>query len=447
MTGHDRIAVDGYPARPSVRAGNVIRLHIATSADLFRVDFYRYGATTQLVGSVTWAGQSAPSGRFDEDWQWPAYDFPVPRDWESGVYIVVLGGTLPSAPPVLDARQGRLLFVVTPRVPSGRSILYKVPVLTYHAYNSAGGGNLYSAPQVSLLRPGGGVGGPVKGLPDAYDPTSPRQTFAHWDAPFIAWMEANGYESDFCTDLDIARGQHLSHGYRLLLSAGHDEYWSSDSRRHITAFRYGGGNIANFGANTCWWHVHLTNDATQAECSKFPPHAPAGTDPDSSSGCPDHWWESEPENTLLGVSYRNGGGHWDGSRTPLGYTVTDADHWTFAGTGLRTGETFGQDQALIGYECDGAAYAIDRYGRPRPTGEDGTPRNFEILGIAPLPSDWNVAAREQGISSPRAATLGLYESTGTVFTAATTDWARLLASDPHVATITRNVVSRLSQPS
>ena len=47
----------------------------------------------------------------------------------------------------------------------------------------------------------------MKGLPDAYDPSSPRQTFAHWDAPFIAWMEENRIEGDYCTDLDLHEGR------------------------------------------------------------------------------------------------------------------------------------------------------------------------------------------------------------------------------------------------
>jgi hypothetical protein len=41
--------------------------------------------------------------------------------------------------------------------------------------------------------------------------------------------------------------------------------------------------------------------------------------------------------------------------------------------------------------------------------------------------------------------MGLYSHTGTVFTAATTDWARLLADVPHpvVERITHNVLERL----
>lgn len=51
-------SISGYPARPSVRAGEVLRLHIAASAPRFHVDFYRWGRrpTTRAMSS----GPAAP---------------------------------------------------------------------------------------------------------------------------------------------------------------------------------------------------------------------------------------------------------------------------------------------------------------------------------------------------------------------------------------------------
>jgi hypothetical protein len=337
-----------------------------------------------------------------------------------------------------------VLFVVAPRIPTGNRILYKLPLFTYHAYNTTGGGSLYSSSTVSLLRPGGGIGGPVKGLPDPFDTSSPRQTFAHWDGPFIAWLEAQGFDCDFCTDLDLHH-EVPSGRYRVLVTAGHDEYWSPQMRTHAATFRRSGGNIANFGANTCWWRVHVLENDKGLTCRKFPPGASSDCDPDSQVGCPDHWWEVEPENSLFGTSFRNGGGHWNGERASQGFVVTDEHHWIYVNTGLRRGDMFGHRGALVGYECDGVSHVIDDRGQPRPARDDGTPDDFSILGTAELPGDWEFAARESHIESPRAATLGLRSgSGGAVFAAATTDWPRLVISDPTVATVTRNVLSRLT---
>ena len=128
-------------------------------------------------------------------------------------------------------------------------MLYKLSWATYHAYNSTGYGSLYAEAlwsaesprpgfKVTFRRPGGGTGGVVQpgDPPDAHEPSSRRQTFAHWDAPLIAWLERNGYAVDYCTDLDLHRDPGLLAPYALLLSVGHDEYWSEAMRDRLDAF-------------------------------------------------------------------------------------------------------------------------------------------------------------------------------------------------------------------
>jgi hypothetical protein len=156
-------------------------------------------------------------------------------------------------------------------------------------------------------------------------------------------------------------------------------------------------------------------------------------------------------------------GPWPGDRPRTGFTVQHADHWVYEGTGLREGRDGGPADALgaglplIGYECDGAAFYYDEGGLARPTGADGTPENFLILGIMvldPVHEDihdlrmghWNCATREPDITGPRAATMGIHTRNGTVFTAATTDWPVIVARgyDEGIDRVTRNVLDRLS---
>jgi hypothetical protein len=450
--------VNGYPAPTTVIAGETLRLHVSTRAARFSADFYRFGSPIRYVGSYDWPGAHAPDGVFDRDWQWPTYEIPVPGDWEPGVYIAALRTSAAQPLPrlsaqALDARCGRLLFVVRPRMPRSGCLLFKLPLSTYHAYNQAGGGCLYGTcdtavpARVSTIttnRPGGGVGGPVKGVADYYDPSSPRQTFAHWDAKFLTWLEREGIGYDVCTDLDIDRGMPLA-DYGLIVSAGHDEYWSARTRERIEGHCARGGNLAVFGANTCWWRTHTDSAEAVLACEKFPPGI-TDVDPDSTRGCPDKWWEARPENSLLGASYRNAGGHWDGSRERIGYMVHDPEHWVFDGTGLTAGDLIGADNSLVGYECDGARLAPDRRGRLVPTYRDGTPKSLELLGLALLPDDprsgWSFPVREQE-TGVRAATISVHTTGGTVFNAGTTDWPRLLFTDPVVQRITLNVLRRL----
>lgn len=157
----------------------------------------------------------------------------------------------------------------------------------------------------------------------------------------------------------------------------------------------------------------------------------------------DQWWRIEPENTLTGVSYRNGGGWWKGEREPLGFTVQHAGHWIFDGTGLRDGDVFGAAERLVGYECDGVALAQLPDGVLVPDGSDGTPSDFVVLGHARLGPDWQDRPR----GADAVATMGLHTPGGTIFTCGTTDWSRLLASGHLVVErITSNVVRQLAAP-
>ncbi len=313
----------------------------------------------------------------------------------------------------------RALFVVR-NLTSAAPILYNIPLFTYHAYNVAHvdgtkrvdeGECLYSgAGTVSMDRPGGGTGGhPWDEVnADVHDRASPRQTFAHWDAKAVAWLEGNGFAVDYCTDLDLHTDQRLAERYVLFCSFGHNEYWTTEMRAQIERFVQKGGNVAFFGGNTCWFCVAVDDD--ELAISR------AGD------------WEDRCEHFLTGLSFRNGGGKWIGERPATGYRVSDPQHWIYEGCAVHSGTVFGARQRLIGYECDGVC-------------DDA---NFETLGAASL-QDWDVGDGSGEVSPNARATMGLSGSNGTVFNAGTTDWAWVLQiGEPIVERITTNVIRRLS---
>jgi hypothetical protein len=160
---------------------------------------------------------------------------------------------------------------------------------------------------------------------------------------------------------------------------------------------------------------------------------------------------------LTGVSYRHGGGLWDGPRRSTGYAVQQPEHWVFRGTGVRRGETFGKATSppLVGYECDGAP--LERSGdephlfvvAPRAQ-RHGTPAGFQALAVGLLDAEWQELPPREGYperAGIHSATMGIYSRNGTVFTAATTDWAQALTTgqDSRIEQITRNVIDRLSR--
>ena len=459
--------IRAYPDRSSVLPGRTLTLHVSTDKPLFRVEFFRQGQTLDKKATSAWMpGQDVANKPVDQDWEWPSYDFEIGEDWPSGAYVAVLTegdeqGNRITTPDLstADGRDARALFVVRSSTPgSSASILYKLSTSTFHAYNFAGGASIYEDPpessvppghKVTLHRPGGGTGAEVPGgaqHADYYDPESPPQTFQHWDVPLICWLEANRYQVDYCTDLDIHTDFNFLRHYSLLISTGHDEYWSEEMRHHVEKFIEDGGNVAFFSGNTCFWRIHYVDNNTALVTDKSGPAGTAG----------DQWWApngaADPEDSLTGVSYRNAGGQWSGQRESVGYRVQHADHWLFEATGLKNGDFIGKDSIppLVGYECDGALLrdTPDAEGFAVPAYKHGTPATFIALGIGRFSTHWqDEPPREdfdafQGI---HAATMGVYRNNGTVFTAATTDWAKVLASggDPSVDRITHNILNRL----
>ena len=182
---------------------------------------------------------------------------------------------------------------------------------------------------------------------------------------------------------------------------------------------------------------------------------------------------ARPENHMTGVSFTRGGYHRIGRNVTAGlggFTVHRPGHWIFDGTGLGYGDVLGAGATVVGYECDGCTFTY-RDGLPYPTGEDGTPSSFEILGTCPTqhftretaprppkpgePSELEyLAARVFGTRDAEAverirhghAVLGAYTNAvgATVVTSGSTDWAHgLAARDPQIEQITRNVLTTL----
>lgn len=448
MTGSDPI-LQGYPEPSSVRAGRTVRLRIATTAARFHLTVHRLGRTvSRVAASGPYDGYPLPNGPLDAPWDWPAYELAVPVEWPSGVYLAALHpcaggdheGCIPASVEV-DGRDARILFVVRPAVGAAPApLLYKIPLFTYHAYNATGGGSIYVSPavepgtgrnRVTLLRPGGGTGGALSfpAAVDVYDPATPREGVAHWDLPFLAWLEEAGYRFDVCTDLDLHQDPEVLDGYRALVGAGHDEYWTAAMRDAVESFAVAGGNVAFFSGNTSFWEVEIDASGSVLSCA-HPPQA---------DGDCDQWWRSRPETALTGVSYRHGGGWWTGPRDPVGYTVGQAAHWVWHGTGVRDGDVVGAEARLVGYEADGLPLR-ERDGHVRPAPESSAPHGFAVLGHARLGPGW----QDRPDADAARAVLGIHQPGGLVFTASTTDWPRVLAAgDRVVDRVTRNVLDRV----
>ncbi len=503
-----RATVTGYCWPQSAEVGEDVGLHLSCSGGYpVAIEVARIGQHRTVVFAET--GVEVDDHALPADAATKGCDWPVTRRlvvdqaWSSGYYEVTLTIEVDGRP-----RTEHAFFVVRPPVgrPTARTLLV-LSTNTWHAYNDTGGTNLYSgASQVALRRPMArgylhkppGAGRRVTSLhpPDPHiaahvgylrlnhlSPWAGSAGWPDWELPFVEWAEREGYAVDVATNADLEDHPGLLEHYPLLLSVGHDEYWSGPMRDTVEAFIGRGGHVAFFSGNTAFWQVRMEQ--------RFDGAGPATVmvgykgrfrhDPvyetDRMGELTSMWSDhllGRPENEMTGVSFSRGGYHRIGRRVTQGlggYTVHRADHWIFDGTGLDYGDVLGREAVIVGYECDGCDFTY-RDGLPHPTHRDGTPEGFTILGTAPAaPFTRTTAARPPkphelseaefiawrlyDSREPEAVTrvlhghavLGTYTSAagGTVITSGSTDWAHGLAGrDVQVEQITRNILDRLS---
>jgi hypothetical protein len=448
----------------AVLPGENLKLHVSTSYRRFGVRLFRYGARPSEVAGDgrTFEGAELSFGRPDEAWGWPEFQIEIGQKAPDGVYLAVPvevadDGTWDPAGggPELLTRPDACLFLVRRQPSAGRDrILVKLPAATYSAYNQLGGTSLYAGARwagdwnaqgyvVSLQRPGnGGVGGEVMAgdAPDVYQRSSRRQTFAHWDAPLVAWLEGQGYEPAYCTDFDLHDDDDLLTGVSLLICSGHDEYWSAAMRTRVLEFVSAGGNVCFFAGDVAEWEIDLAPAGDRLFCRKMKSGPPSGNAPSAGSAI---WHFIDPEDWLTMSTWALGGGWWDGHRAIDGFQPAIPSHWVFDGVQFPAdGITGGLDTPVIGYEVDGVALAR-RAGPPGLSEQRRGGNGRLLLAAARLSPGW-----EAGYAQANAAMMfRTAPSGGMVFSVGTTDWSVALAADEAVATITGNAVRRLSCPS
>jgi hypothetical protein len=410
----------------------------------------RIGAQTKRV----WEQKDLKAGDYpipdkasSDGCQWPeSFELKIPEDWSSGYYQATLTATDRGGAYVHRGTRtatSTLFFVVRSANPGQTSrILLQLSTNTYNAYTNWGGHSLYSYHDRDGLQ----------GHRVSFDRPLSSQ-FNNWELPFVKWAEENGWTLDYAVNSDLEFHPEILKHYKLVLSVGHDEYWSSPMRDNLEKYIADGGNVAIFSGNTCCWQVRSENQGRALTCWKqwynLDPYY-REQDHRLLSTAWSHHLVERPENQLTGVGFLWGGYHrshgqfMDG---PASYEVHRPDHWIFTGTGLKRGDRFGGKDTIVGYECDGCEFTLVD-GLPVPTYRDGTPKTFSILAScearwAPGDSFWYDQFPKDRVG---ASVLGLYTNGGTVFTCGSTDWAHgLRGQDPMVMTITNNILKKLSQ--
>jgi hypothetical protein len=424
---------DGYMSSFSVAQGEKLLFYISTSNQKFDLIIFKLGLIKKEVltlPALSGGIQPITDSSFINGCNWKASaEITIPLTWASGVYEA----DFPSA----DTMK-KLIFIVREKDLGKHSkIVICLTANTWQAYNNWGGRSLYdfnsysqtASVKISFNRP----------LAD-----SNTNNYFRWADKLVIWLELKHIDAEFCVNTDLDRDPRFLSHYKVYVPVGHDEYWSKPERNAVETFVNFGGRIICLSGNTCWWQVRFEDSLQTMVCYRDTSIDPMYPMHDSIVTM--NWSRSpinDPPNSLFGVSFEHGGFINDKGIFPQilgygGYTIFNALHWIYEGTGAKDGDVIGAQDAIAGYEADGALY--DWHGGfPYVTGEDKTPKNFSILGISPAASSANLLTGH--------ATMGCYttSSGGAVFNGGSTDWVKGLDGDDSVQSLMlQNIFFRFS---
>lgn len=431
--------IEGYASSTSVNRGNFIRFYVNTAESSYQIEIFRlgwYGGTgaRRMTDPVKVRGTKQSRAKIDAStgliecrWTNPYYLW-VPRssdptNWCSGVYVAKLTA-------LKSKTETFIPFVVRDDARSAAH-LFQLSVTTYQAYNAWGGKSLYEfnstngrAFKVSFNRP----------YDDGYGTGNLITEWSGWEYNMLRFLEREGYDLNYCTNLDTHTSPSLLSNHRSFLSIGHDEYWSWQMRQNVEAARDKKAmHLGFFTANACYWQVRFENDyllqpnrtmVCYKEDYQRDPYYPVLSRRKYTTVT----WRDPivnlPEDKLIGVMYEYNPVKGD-------IIVENTNHWVYENSGLNDGDRI---VGLLGYEVDrifgNAPAPVTRLAHSPYATETGT--NFADMTVYTLPNG------------------------ATVFATGTIQWAwgldDLFAGvlhpnyvNPAVKQITRNVMNRFTQ--
>ncbi len=224
------------------------------------------------------------------------------RGWTSGYYLLEF--VLTSGP--YSGKGGWAPLIVREPPSQDSTVLVQAPVNTWQAYNDWGGRSLYynhtgiGDNHVSFDRPYDpdgfptAAGGPSK-TPNINLPQSV-------EFPLVRFLERFGYDVSYTTDIDTDGDPSELLRHRLVIVAGHSEYWTKTIRDALEQARDAGTNLAFLGANTGYWQIRYDDDRrTIVEYRK------ASADPEPDAALKTTLFRDlvppRPECELLGVQF------------------------------------------------------------------------------------------------------------------------------------------------
>ena len=452
---HFRLLSDGllgYVWPKWVKAGEEAEFRVH-SVEPYKLELWRYGREKEFVRSLGWHDehgpratmQITPDGDYTQTgvaWNRQGYNIKVHRQFveapeRSGLYYFHAQ--------TASGRHFAFPWIVAPAKPANK-LAVLASNITWNAYNSFGGRSNYIHADRFPPTPTVNSRQELKRYTDLnhlqydttdYDPLSfdrpePMNSIAFDEQPadpiegraachlapaewrLLAWLEREGFGYDYYAETQFHFDQLDLSDYRVLVLSTHPEYWSRKMYVRLKGWvDEQGGKLIYLGGNGLNCEVEFLDDSTMI-CRNGDQREIDRRHLESRFHL-----RVESEANLLGVVFTEAG-----AMTGAPYRVVDPDHWTFAGTGLKCDELFGENS--LHCRCPGGASAHETDKRSH-----SSPRNAKLLA--------------KGTNRDNGGAEMIYYDTasgGEVFSAGSIAWPSSILVDDAVSKITANAIRR-----
>lgn len=426
----DLSQIGAFALEGSVSSGDSLGLCVlvpattTVTAQVFRLGFYGglRGRLMLDLGSVDVEGSEplvtdAVTGETRSAID-PSFSFTVPSDWLSGIYVVrfetAAGVDCHATFTVTDERRAEIVF--------------SQPILTYAAYTytpQGPGKSLYEGDSGGEFTTSGVQRATVVSLDRPYRTSGSGDLF-RWDHDLLTWLEREGYDVTYVTNIDIHEDPATLRRAPVSIVSGHDEYWTQTIMDAYLAARDAGIHIAYLGANGAYWRARL-EPALDGRANRRLACWRWLDDPVTATPTVRFKDTETTMQELWGIDFMDYNDFNNGPYAPI--VPTEEDHWFWAGTDVENDQPL-DDAPIMGYEVDRRNFSTDL---PPLT-------EYHLLGSSPF------EGQEFGRNWAHT-TLYKAPSGAWVFASGTTSWAWGLMrpgfKHPALHRATRNLLGRM----
>lgn len=376
--------IEGFCSKTSLRTGESLDIFVSTSVqtdvsiDLYRMGYYggKGGRFMQSLGPFRVRTQAVPpiaEHRLREcDWE-RTTSFKVPEDWLSGVYLGKLSCNA-------HRYESYIIFIV--RDDRKADLMFQTSDTTWQAYNKWPDTNfsLYTSDppfQPHSGRTWSSFDRPYSKYPQVVDQPLSQGSgeFLLWEFPLCFWLEKEGYDVTYCSNIDTHSDPEGLNRVKCFLSVGHDEYWTLPMFENVKNAVEKGLNAAFLSGNSLMWVIDLKPGVKMDPTKLDKPSGLSKSGGDRLEVKPDAG--ENPNRTIyrigrfggisrteeaLGIMGPFARNDWPNENTLIGartmypfngsadWIVSKPEHWIFEGTGMKKGDKI---KGLVGWEHHG----------------------------------------------------------------------------------------------